>query len=320
MDPTQWTSTSLSAIGLATVSYITYKFLRQASVYLLPCQLSRYNRGGNNWALVTGATDGIGFGFCQELCARGFNVILHGRNVEKLTRRAHELQAEFPTRKTGIVVLDVTGTDHDVDGVTEEVRRIIGTQGKLSVLVNNVGGETRPATALTSLTASDVDATVHRNARFMAQITRVVLPFLEEGSERGNPSGFILNVSSFSYYGLPYLSIYSATKGFVTTLTRALEAECKAEGRGVGVMGLIVGEVKTAGYQVESTLFIPPARSLAQSALNRVGCGRVMVAPYFWHWVQGISFEIFPRWMLMKFSVQKMQSIKATVEKSAKSN
>ncbi|KAF7720120.1 Uncharacterized protein PECH_001166 [Penicillium ucsense] len=318
MSQTDWT-TSLSAIGLATLSLIAFKVTRQVSVYCLPSSLPRYNQSGTNWALVTGATDGIGFGFCEELCSRGFSVILHGRNQEKLNRRVQELQAAFPERKTGVVVFDVVDVvNQEVDRIAAQVRDIIGAQGKLSLLVNNVGGEMRPAVMLRELSSSDVDATINMNARFTAQITRLLLPFLEEGHEEG-PSGFILNVSSFSSFGLPYLSIYSATKGFVTTFTRALEAECRAEGRGVEVMGLLVGEVRSGSYKVEETLFIPKARTLAQAALNRIGCGRVMVAPYFWHWLQSVSFEIFPRWMLMKFSVEKMKSIRATVEKSQKS-
>lgn len=70
-----------SYLGLAAATYLTWKFTQQAKVYLLPSTLNkRYNASGNNWALVTGATNGIGFGFCEELCERGFNVILHGRN------------------------------------------------------------------------------------------------------------------------------------------------------------------------------------------------------------------------------------------------
>ncbi|KAJ5883000.1 uncharacterized protein N7473_009886 [Penicillium subrubescens] len=317
MDISNWTTT-LSTIGLATLSYLSYKLTRQASIYLLPSKLQRYNTSNKNWALVTGATDGIGFGFCQELCSRGFNVILHGRNREKLVQRATELNTAFPERKTGIVVLDAVGMNDGVDDIAEQVRDIIGNegqgQGRLSVLVNNVGGEKRPSVTLGTLKYADVDATIDKNARFMAQITRVLLPLLSEGQGR---SGLILNVSSLSQYGLPYICIYSATKGFVDSFTKALEAECSAERCGVEVMGLRVGEVKSAGYDVESTLFVPLARTLAKAALDRVGCGKVIVWAYFWHWLQGLSFEVMPRWVLMHATIGRMMAIKKRGEEKA---
>lgn len=324
MDTTIWPPwpswpTPLSTIGLATLSYLTYTLTRQASIYLLPSQLPRYNRPGTNWALVTGATDGIGFGFCQELCARGFNVILHGRNAEKLARRAAELNASFPRCRVDTLCLDVVGMGPGIDDVPRQVRDIIARQGKdegrLSVLVNNVGGETRPSVTLDTLSYADVDATIDKNARFMAQITRVLLPVLSEGPGR---SGLVLNVSSLSQYGLPYISVYSASKGFVDSFTKALEAECSAEGCGVDVMALRVGQVRTAGYDVESNLFVPEARTLAKAGLDRVGCGRVIVWAYFWHWLQGLSFEFVPRWVLIRATVQKMMEIKEKDEAKAK--
>ena len=50
----------------------------------------RYGKG--TWALVTGATDGIGFGFCQELAMQGFNICLVSRSEKKLQEKAGELK------------------------------------------------------------------------------------------------------------------------------------------------------------------------------------------------------------------------------------
>ncbi|KAJ5359648.1 uncharacterized protein N7496_012061 [Penicillium cataractarum] len=313
MDPISWTP-NLSTIGFAALSYVTYKLARQAIIYLLPSKLARYNRTGNNWALVTGATDGIGFGFCQELCSRGFNVILHGRNAEKLAKRAQELNAAFPERNVDTLILDVIGVDESIDSVAQQVRDITGNNGKLSILINNVGGELRTSVTLDTLTFADVNETIDKNARFMTQITRVLLPLLSEGEGR---SGLVLNVSSLSQWGLPYVSVYSATKGFVDTFTRALEAECNAEKRGVDVMALRVGQTKTPGYDVDSNLFVPLPRPLAKAGLDRVGCGEVIVWAYFWHWLQGISFEIMPRWILMRATVAAMMDMKRKGQEKA---
>ncbi|CAG8163943.1 unnamed protein product [Penicillium olsonii] len=305
----------LAYLGLITLASTALTFTRQATNFLRPSTLVKtYNPTHTNWALVTGATDGIGFGFAQELCARGFNVILHGRNAEKLQRRQRELQAEFPKAKLGIVVRDAQNITGDIDDVDGEVRAIIGA-GALTVLINNVGGETRPSTLLKEYTFEEVQATVARNATFTIQITRVLAGLLEE-----NAPGLVLNVSSVAAFGLPYISAYSATKGFVDSFTRSLRAEFGAEGKAVEVMGLRVAEVKTAGYDIKSNLFVPEARVLAGASLNRVGCGEEIVCAYFWHWLQGLSFDILPRWLMLKFAGMKLKAIRADMAEKAKSS
>jgi len=76
--------------------------------YLYPSGLPKYLRqhanGDNSWALVTGATDGIGHALCHELSARGFNIVLHGRNEAKLTRVREEFETAHPQRHFRTVV------------------------------------------------------------------------------------------------------------------------------------------------------------------------------------------------------------------------
>ncbi|KAJ5601044.1 hypothetical protein N7510_010578 [Penicillium lagena] len=314
MDISSW-STPLSYIGLAALAYKTIHFARQATPFLLPTTLTRrYNRSGTNWALVTGATDGIGFGFCEELCARGFNVILHGRNRTKLERRASELNKRFPTRKTDIIVLDVINLTSTVDGVADVVSAILATHGgQLTVLVNNVGGDGRPSGTLDNCSFEVVQATIAKNATFIAQITRVLLPLLAEG----DPS-VVLNISSVAAWGLPYVTTYAATKGFVDTFTLALQAECDAERRGVEVLGLRVGQVSTPGFPIALGWFVPTPRVMAQAGLNRIGCGQAIVYGYFWHWVQGLAFEILPRWALNKATTANIKAMKFPDEEKVK--
>ncbi|KAJ5826549.1 Short-chain dehydrogenase/reductase SDR [Penicillium robsamsonii] len=313
----------LAYLGLFTLGKTVYSITRQATNFLLPSTLLKcYNPTQTNWALVTGATDGIGFGFAQELCARGFNVIIHGRNSEKLERRRRELNALFPVC-VGVLVRDAQNVTADIDDVDAEVRDIIrsnGTvgskgDGKLTVLINNVGGETRLSALLKEYTFEDVQATISRNATFTCQLTRVLAKQLEE-----NAPGLVMNVSSVAGFGLPYVTTYSSAKGFVDTFTKSLRAEFKAEGKEIEVMGLRVAEVSTPGYDVKSNLLIPEARVLAAASLNRVGCGQDIVWAYFWHWLSGLSFEYLPRWVLMKISTMKFKAIRADLDAKAKSS
>jgi short subunit dehydrogenase-like uncharacterized protein len=77
--------------------------------FLYPSALHRYlcdRDGRKTWAQVTGASDGIGEGFVNELCSHGFNVVLHGRNAEKLTRVQEALRAEYPKSEVHIAIAD----------------------------------------------------------------------------------------------------------------------------------------------------------------------------------------------------------------------
>ncbi|KAJ5493596.1 Short-chain dehydrogenase/reductase SDR [Penicillium fimorum] len=314
----------LAYLGLFTLGRTVFSLTRQATNFLLPSTLlKRYNPTQSNWALVTGATDGIGFGFAQELCARGFNVIIHGRNSEKLERRRRELNALFPAVCVGVLVRDAENVTADIDDVDAEVRDIIRSNGtvgseadsKLTVLINNVGGETKLSALLKEFTFEDMQATILRNATFACQITRVLAKQLEE-----NAPGLVMNVSSITGFGLPYVTTYSAAKGFIDTFTKSLRAEFKAEGKGVEVMGLRVAEVSTPGYDVKSNLLVPEARVLAAAGLDRVGCGQDIVWAYFWHWLPGLSFEYLPRWMLMKITAMKFGAIRADLDAKTKSS
>ncbi|KAL8789564.1 MAG: hypothetical protein Q9195_006791 [Heterodermia aff. obscurata] len=95
--------------------------------------------GAPAWALVTGASDGVGHGFVEALAAAGFNVVLHGRDARKLHSVVTTLRAGFPSREFDVLVLDgglASAWDNDGDGVVEA--RLRGRE--LRVLVNNLGG------------------------------------------------------------------------------------------------------------------------------------------------------------------------------------
>ena len=96
--------------------------------------IDRY--GENSWAVVTGATDGIGWEFCREIAKRGLNVVLISRTESKLQNRCKELVTEFPNIKADYIIADFS------INTTSEFYKDIGKQLEdkdVSVLVNNVG-------------------------------------------------------------------------------------------------------------------------------------------------------------------------------------
>lgn len=113
--------------------------------------MNKYKEGviGSPWALVTGASDGIGVGFAEELASQGFNVILHGRNAEKLQTVSETLQAQFPGRKFKILVLDAVQDAGNVDKIQAALAEFKDLN--LKVLINNVGGMVSPDAVLSNL-------------------------------------------------------------------------------------------------------------------------------------------------------------------------
>ena len=276
-------------LGIITASY---GLLFAASLlydWLRPSAIPRFLRSDrDSWALVTGASDGIGFGFCQELAARGFHVILHGRNQQKLDRRASELSKEFPRLQTQIFLADASKPVVSFDALLETIKNI-----HLTVLVNNVGGNNnlpRQFMNLQEQSLSDIEATLNLNAGFTTKITRTLLPTL-----MNNEPSLILNIGSLAALGVPRVSVYSGTKGFLVSHSESLQTELVAQGRDVTVHAVYVGPVQSGGYTPDASLFVPTPRGMAQATLATAGSSAVAVTPYLPHAIMKFFGSNLPR-------------------------
>ncbi|KAI1916874.1 hypothetical protein LOZ12_003159 [Ophidiomyces ophidiicola] len=305
----------LGYVGAATAFCILVKLASILYPLLLPSRLSKYIRKDKDtYALVTGATDGIGLGFARELCRQGFGVILHGRNSQKLQHVQDTLKNEFPDAKIRQFVCDaaVLAPPKVFDDFARELDNL-----NLTVLINNVGGqgggEGGPYQSYDHYTNDDIDRVINVNARFMTQLTRVLLPILD----RCGPS-LILNMSSFAAGGIPYVAVYSATKGYVKTFSTALGMEMKMQKKKIDVVALNVAEVQSGSHQVQTNFFIPTGYNFARAALKNVGYGNGTVEGCWSHAIQGIFVGMIPEWMRQMTVMQAVSSKMATFAKQAK--
>jgi len=171
------------------------------------------------WAIVTGASSGIGRELAREFAAGDFNVLLTGRNKVELERLAEECAAEFDAR-TRVVVADLSRPEA-VDALIEAISAF---PTEYEVLVNNAGFGVHGDFAVTDIDREVELVNVQLAA--MLKLTKAVLPGMILRRK-----GRILNVGSvYSYAPVPFQSVYAACKAFLLSFSASLRNELAATG------------------------------------------------------------------------------------------
>ncbi len=305
-------------LGLSAI-YLLYNFSTFVYLYVFHrSRLDRYQSTGGSqkrsWALVTGASDGIGKGFATQLCQRGFNVVIHGRNRTKLQNVAEDLERQYPHISVRVAVLNVYPiTEEMVDGMLADLDDL-----DVTILINNVGGAGPVSPAfrdlealshgeIATLLAINISFTTMLTAKFLAKLRHRHLPAL------------IINLGSITgSIPSPYLSVYAGTKAYIQSWSQSLACEMKAAGRDVEVMGLIVGEVAASWGPEKPTSFLRPSSfHFAGSALNRVGCGRRTLIPYIGHALAFAVIGRMPQWLADKILIGIAKQLKENEERVA---
>lgn len=159
-----------------------------------------------SWALVTGATDGIGKAFAYQLAKTGLNLILVGRNYHKLISVSQEFQSKFPSSKIITVVFDFSGNmSVGVEAIKEAIKGL-----DVGILINNVGITYPGATYFHKVDEKVWMNIVQVNLEGTTRVTRAVLPDMLKRKR-----GVIVNIGSGSTIVVPshpLYTIYAATK------------------------------------------------------------------------------------------------------------
>lgn len=226
------------------------------------------------FALVTGSTDGIGKAIAIALAGKGFNIILHGRKTDKLSRLQQEIIAQYPERT-------VLAWLHDGSQQTLiDLSAIIPLN--ITVLINNVG--IGPIAAFGQLSATEIDHTINLNMRFPTHLTHQLLQHLSKPA-------LIMNVSSYAgLYPPPYLAVYAATKAYNNAFSKSLSVELD----NIESISLTTGSVHTAANQQPVSFMRPDSARYSKYVLKVVGCGRKSVFPYWPHAIQTYMLALLP--------------------------
>ncbi|KAH0346395.1 putative short chain dehydrogenase/reductase, partial [Aureobasidium melanogenum] len=303
-------SSGLEYLGAATALLLTYKAISFISIYLKPSTLHRYNSSGHSWALVTGSTAGIGEGFAHALCAKNFNVVLHGRDTQKLSALKSTLEKKYLKVQIKTVIADVFDIDVDISSIVKTCENL---PGPLKLLINNVGGAPLSPSygILAEVDASYVDKMINLNARFSTQLTRALLPLLSKNS----PALVMSTCSITGFRGLPYLSVYSASKAFNHALNQSLVSELKAENKDVEALAIVIANVVSGGNKTTEGAFTCTGLQMAEFSLQRVGCGQPAVFGWWRHAVQWWFMGLLPEWVTEKVLIGVMKERRAKEQK-----
>ena len=173
------------------------------------------NEQPNKMAIVTGGASGIGFAIAEKFVKNNITTIIIGRNEEKLKSAKAKLGAPCET-----VAFDL----NNLSAIPQLIKTLVEKYSKIDILVNNAGINLKKE--FTEVTDEDFQKIMLTNVQSIFTISREVVKSMIE-----NKNGSIVNISSMaSQYGLPKVIAYSASKGAIESMTRAMAVELSPKG------------------------------------------------------------------------------------------
>ncbi|MCX5042342.1 SDR family NAD(P)-dependent oxidoreductase [Aldersonia sp. NBC_00410] len=183
------------------------------------------------WALVAGASDGVGAAFAEAIARNGINVVLLARRAEILNQVAESIQGRTGA-ETRVLVTDLSAPDatESIVAATADV--------EIGLVVYCAGGDADFAPFLeNSITASE--RMLQRNCLIPMQLSH---HYGRAMVQRGR-GGIVILSSGAAFVGAPNMAAYGATKAFDMIFAEALWAELRDQG--VDALGVVLGETDT---------------------------------------------------------------------------
>ena len=242
------------------------------------------------WAVVTGASSGIGAAFARALDARGYSILLVARRRERLEELARTL------KQASILVADLE-SDAEVARTAAHAQSL----GDVELLVNNAGFATNGD--FLSLDGARERGMVALNVVAPLALAHALLPAMV-----ARKSGGVINVSSIgAFQPVPYMATYGATKAFVLSWSEALAHELRTTG--VRVTCVCPGPTATEFFEVAATdrrmakmPHMMSADAVVARTLAAFDDGRAVIVPGLINWLTAFSTRFFPRVLVRALS------------------
>ncbi len=245
--------------------------------------MSEFKQKYGPWALITGASSGIGMEFARQIAAQGLNLVLVARREDKLNTLAGELKAKYGI-EVKVVSADLSGDDF--------MPALKNTTANLEIglLVNNAGLTTTGVVVDNKL--EDELNLLHLNCR-----APLILAHEYGKSMRDRKRGGIIFLGSvLSFASVPVWANYAASKAYDLMLAEGLAAEMKEHH--VDVLALCPGFTRTefAEFAKINDLMAMDVEPVVKAALNKLGKSRIAV-PGFMNKLNIFTTRLQPRFI-----------------------
>lgn len=217
------------------------------------------------WALITGATEGIGKAYAKALANKGINVILVSRTEAKLNDVATEIETTYKVR-TKVIAVDFTSGPEIYETITKNIYGL-----EIGILINNVGvSYVNPEYFLSVPNVEKLmNDIVTCNILSVTNMCRIVMPGMVDRNK-----GVIVNIASMSgVIPSPLLTIYSSSKAFVDKFSEDLHTEYQQ--KGIIVQSVLPGFVVSNMTRIKRPTWITPSADVfVASAIRTIGIAR----------------------------------------------
>lgn len=247
-----------------------------------------------SYAIVTGASKGIGFHIAERLAARGFDLLLIARSESDLKLAADAINAKHA------VTVEWLATDLCQRESPKRILDFVNARNlPVRILVNNAGygvwGDFESASLEQLVDMMEI------NTISMVQLTHLLLPVLQQGKP-----AHILNIASTAaYQAVPSLTCYAGSKSFVVLFSRGLDYELRK--KGVSVTCFSPGPTRTnfnqrAGISSPSVLrraerFGMDTEYVSDLAVKAMFNRKKEVVPGLFNRISSLSTYFVPKWL-----------------------
>ncbi|MCC7441704.1 MAG: SDR family oxidoreductase [Bdellovibrionales bacterium] len=261
------------------------------------------------WAVVTGASSGIGEEYARQLAEMGASILVVARREERLRKLCEELKSKHGV-ETDFLPLDLTQDDS-----AERLFAHASRGGrKVQILVNNAGtGAYGPFTERPLTKHRD---TVKLN---LSSLTDTSYLFVNHMRAHGLPS-YISNVASIAaFLNVPNFAVYSGTKFYVRAFSEALHFELKSTNVAVSCLcpgGTTTEFLENAGQKLtaQGRMAMMPASAVARVGIRAMLAGKVTVAPGLMNKFITLLPRFLPTWLFIPVAAFTMKQSVNMVE------
>jgi short-subunit dehydrogenase len=251
-----------------------------------------------NYALVTGASKGIGKSIAEALAAKGKNLLLVSRSEEALKEVSLFIHQRYNVQ-VDYLAIDLS----DPKSTSTILTWLAAKQYSIDVLVNNAGYGLWGKFEARSIESHN--EMLQLNMLTVVQLTYALIPQLKQ-----HPKSYILNVASTAaYQAVPTLSLYAASKSFVLLFTRGIRLELKDSG--ISVSCLCPGPTATdfveragmsAAIKKKSDTFSMTSDEVAKIGVDALYKGKAEIIPGLLNKIIVVFTALAPKWVTEKIA------------------